>query len=126
MNNDKQNRSPFKNPLVMFLIISVIATIILNAAMISLQSLQKEEISYNEFVTMLDDGKVDEVIINRDEIDIYAKPDADEAKGSAIVGIFGGGNYDRQHMKSCSKSLTVRTSSIRRRCSTKIPYLTLY
>ncbi len=83
----------------MFLIISVIATIILNAAMISLQSLQKEEISYNEFVTMLDEGKVDEVVINRDEIDIYSKPDADAAKGSSVIGIFGGGNYDRQHRK---------------------------
>ena len=83
----------------MFLIISVIATIILNAAMISLQSLQKEEISYNEFTAMIDEGKVDEVIINRDEIDIYAKPDADEAKGSAIVGIFGGGSYDGQRRK---------------------------
>lgn len=99
MNNDKQNRSPFKNPLVMFLIISVIATIILNAAMISLQSLQKEEISYNEFTAMIDEGKVDEVIINRDEIDIYTKPDADEAKSSTIVGILGGGSYDGQRRK---------------------------
>ena len=99
MNNDKQNHSPFKNPLVMFLIISVIATIILNAAMISLQSLQKEEISYNEFTTMIDEGKIDEVIINRDEIDIYAKPETEETKPTDITDILGGGSYDRHHRK---------------------------
>lgn len=82
--NNKKDRSPLKNPLVMFLIISVIATILLNAAMISLQSMQKHEITYDEFITMLEEKKVDEVIISREEIDIYAKPEQNDKQGSSI------------------------------------------
>lgn len=75
MNNNKKNSSPLKNPLIMFLIISVIATILLNAAMITLQSAQKQEITYDEFNTMLEEQRVDEVIIQGTQIDIYAKPE---------------------------------------------------
>ena len=62
MDNKKKNRSPLKNPLLIFLVISVIATVILNMVMLSLQTPKKQEISYSEFLTMLDENKVDEVI----------------------------------------------------------------
>ena len=63
MDNKKKNRSPLKNPLLIFLVISIIATVILNMVMLSLQTPKKQEISYSEFLTMLDENKVDEVIL---------------------------------------------------------------
>ena len=75
MDNKKKNRSPLKNPLLMFLVISVIATVILNMVMLSLQTPKKQEISYSEFLTMLDENKVDEVILQSEQIVIYEKYD---------------------------------------------------
>ena len=48
MDNKKKNRSPLKNPLLIFLVISVIATVILNMVMLSLQTPKKQEISYSD------------------------------------------------------------------------------
>lgn len=96
MNNNKDS-SPLKNPLVIFLIISVVATILLNAAMISLQGSQKKEISYNEFITMLEEKKVDEVIISRNEINIYSKPAEEGTSALSISSILGMSNTDREN-----------------------------
>ena len=78
MNNKKKNRSPFKNPLLVFLVISVIATIILNMMMMSFQSSKEQEISYSDFLGMLSEDKIDEVVINQDRFVIYEKPDESE------------------------------------------------
>ena len=75
MDTKKKNRSPLKNPLLIFLVISVIATVILNMVMLSLQTPKKQEISYSEFLTMLDENKVDEVILQSEQIVIYEKYD---------------------------------------------------
>ena len=75
MDNKKKNCSPLKNPLLIFLVISVIATVILNMVMLSLQTPKKQEISYSEFLTMLDENKVDEVILQSEQIVIYEKYD---------------------------------------------------
>lgn len=75
MDDKKKNRSPLKNPLLIFLVISVIATVILNMVMLSLQTPKKQEISYSEFLTMLDENKVDEVILQSEQIVIYEKYD---------------------------------------------------
>ena len=75
MDNKKKKRSPLKNPLLIFLVISVIATVILNMVMLSLQTPKKQEISYSEFLTMLDENKVDEVILQSEQIVIYEKYD---------------------------------------------------
>ena len=75
MNNDKKDRSPLKNPLIIFLIASVIATILLNMALFALQSPKKKEIAYSDFLTMISEGKVDEVVIGREQITIYEKYD---------------------------------------------------
>ena len=75
MSNNKKPRSPFKNPLFVFLAISVVATIILNMAMVSLQTPKKKEISYNEFLNMLNEDKIDEVVLQQQQITIYEKFD---------------------------------------------------
>ena len=75
MNNDKKNRSPLRNPLLIFLVISIIATVLLNVLMLSFQSPKKQEISYSDFMNMLNEDKVDEVILNKEQLTIYEKFD---------------------------------------------------
>lgn len=93
MDKNRKQRSPFKNPLFVFLAISIIATIILNMAMVSLQSPKKKEISYNEFLNMLNEDKIDEVILQQQQITIYEKFDESEpinlSDTSAIMKMFG-------------------------------------
>lgn len=76
-NNNKRtpNPNPVKNPIVIFLIISVSATILLNFLITSLSSDTAQEITYNEFLTMVDDNKVDTVVIESDQYIIYGQPD---------------------------------------------------
>lgn len=93
MDKNRKQRSPFKNPLFIFLAISIIATIILNMAMVSLQSPKKKEISYNEFLNMLNEDKIDEVILQQQQITIYEKFDESEpinlSDTAAIMKMFG-------------------------------------
>ena len=76
-NNNKRtpNPNPVKNPIVIFLIISVSATILLNFLITSLSSDTAQEITYNEFLTMVNDNKVDTVVIESDRYIIYGQPD---------------------------------------------------
>lgn len=71
----KPNRSPMKNPIVMILIISVAATICINLALSSLFSKTSEEITYDEFMEMIESDKVDTVEIASDRYIIYGKPE---------------------------------------------------
>ncbi len=75
MNNKKKPRSPLKNPFVVFLLFSVVATIILNMVMTSVHLPNKKEISYSEFLTMLNEDKIDEVVVSQQQLTIYEKYD---------------------------------------------------
>ena len=66
---------PFKNPLIIFLIISIAATIGLNMLMTMLSEPDTTEISYSEFISMIEAGEADEVVITSDRVTIYGKPD---------------------------------------------------
>lgn len=77
MNNNNKKRSPLKNPLLIFLLISVAATVLLNTVMLSLQSTKRQEISYSDFLKMLNEDKIDEVILEREQLTIYEKFEED-------------------------------------------------
>ena len=54
--NDKKNtrgQSPLKNPLIIFLIISIIATVILNMAITAFSSPSKTSVTYSKFLEMV-------------------------------------------------------------------------
>ena len=86
MNNDKNKNSgkkplpPFKNPMIIFVLISIIATIVLNSLMSMLTSPESLEITYDEFMSMIDEDKVSEVVIERDRFIIYQKEEKQEEK----------------------------------------------
>ena len=89
----KKKRSPLKNPLVIFLIISVIATIVLNMAISLVSAPSKTELTYNEFIEMVGKGEVDEVSIRAEQLYIYGKSDPSEieltSRENRMIKLFG-------------------------------------
>lgn len=76
MNKKKEpKRTPLKNPLIIFLLASICFTMLLNTIISLVSSPTKTEISYSEFLTMLSEDKVDEVIIQAERYTIYEKPE---------------------------------------------------
>lgn len=73
MDNKKQPPKPARNPIVMFLIMSLIATVFLNIMISFLTTPQKQEISYTEFMAMLDRGEIAQVELSSDQINIKKK-----------------------------------------------------
>ena len=100
MNNNKKNspgNSPMRNPLLIFLLISIIATIGLNLLISSISTPDKTEISYDEFLTMIDNGEVNEVVISSDQYTIYGQPTVDaEDLQDANTGLFIMGGISKQ------------------------------
>ena len=88
MNDDKKHddseRSPFKNPMFIFLIIAIIGTFVMNMIITSYTVNKQEEIPYNEFLNMVKDGEVDEVVIQADRIVIYEKAPEVEADAPGV------------------------------------------
>lgn len=76
--NDNKNHSPLKSPLMVFLLISIAATILLNILISTLTSPSKNQITYNEFLDMIANDQVDEVVIQPDQYLIYGKPEETE------------------------------------------------
>lgn len=88
-NEKKGSGKPLKNPLIIFLLLSVLATIGLNMLLTSFSSSGEIEITYDEFVKMIDNNEVDEVSISSDRYTIYGLPELteDDVKSSSI-GLF--------------------------------------
>ncbi|MGN1116366.1 MAG: ATP-dependent zinc metalloprotease FtsH, partial [Candidatus Ornithomonoglobus sp.] len=66
-------KSPIKNPLLIFLLIAAAATICLNLLISSFTSPDKTEVSYDEFLAMIDEGEVTEIELGGDQITIYGQ-----------------------------------------------------
>lgn len=69
-------KTPFKSPLITLLVVSIAVTVALNLLVSFMGSKNSQkEITYNEFMNMLDDNKVDELTIKSDRLIIYEKID---------------------------------------------------
>lgn len=101
-NNIKDNKNgkklspppaPKKQPFIIFLILSLIATFALNFFLSSVTTPDKTEVSYNQFLKMVEKDKVDEVVISNERITFYGKPEVkaeDLMKERTPVLFFGG------------------------------------
>lgn len=87
--NNKNNKKPpiYKNPMFIFLAISIIATIILNLLMSYMLAPKKEEITYDKFLELIDEGKVEEVVIQSDKFLIYGKSEKEKKDQQSMLGI---------------------------------------
>jgi cell division protease FtsH len=83
VNKKNTDRTPFKNPIVIFLIVSVAATILLNILISTFSSDPSQEITYTEFLTMINNDEVDTVVIRSDQYIIYGKPQENVSEENA-------------------------------------------
>ena len=77
--NNNNNRSQFQRYLPL-LIIAVLFTLLLNSVATRLQGSRYEEITYDAFLQMVDDGDVSKVIFESDRIDVLPKDQASVAE----------------------------------------------
>ncbi len=97
--NDNKNKKPgnfFKSPLVIFLLLSIISTIILNSLLSTLSTRQREEVSYSQFLSLVEEGKVEKVVFTGNYIEIYEKsveetknqtPESEDPLVNAVMGL---------------------------------------
>ena len=70
---DSQNKTP-KKPLIFYYLIAMLVLMLLNALLFpALLQTSVTEVGYNEFLSMVDDGKVEEVARDDTEIVFTAK-----------------------------------------------------
>jgi len=84
MKKNNKNKLPV-NPLVFFLIISIVSTVLLNMALSSLTSPETSEISYSEFLTLVEEDKVEKVLFSGNNIEIHEKKQEAEKKEPTSV-----------------------------------------
>ncbi len=82
-NND--NKKPNKNTALTILIIAIVLTFVFNMATVSMITKGSREISYSEFLTMLEENKVEKVEVQSGKILIFPKDEKN--KETTIFGI---------------------------------------
>ena len=77
------------NSIIVFLIISIVATIILNFAVTALMAPKTEEIRYSDFLNMVENHEVDEVIFLSGKIQIVKKEDKSDSTTDKLLKLWG-------------------------------------
>ena len=72
-NNQKKTNNIFKNPLIVFLALSLISTVVLNFVMGSVLAPQEKEIYYSEFINMVKEDKIESVQMSSEKLIIKPK-----------------------------------------------------
>ena len=79
--NNRTPKPPFKNPIIIFVIITIFASLALNIALNSLLSSgTTHEISYSKFLTLVEEDKIEEVVFHSNTITAYEKPQTDDTQ----------------------------------------------
>jgi len=87
-NNGNGSRDPKKQSVILFIIASLITLLFMSGFMKLMSGETEKEISYNEFITMLEEGKVDSVEIGSDRV--FIKPKTEDKKPGIAMYLYGG------------------------------------
>lgn len=88
MNDNKKNSNNMnKSPIIYMIIISLALTFGINFMLSSLTKAPSKEIYYNEFLQMVEQGKVESVEVKSDRIIIYEKEE-EKAQDTSILGMY--------------------------------------
>jgi len=82
-NNKKPNTN--KSPMIFFIVVSLVLTVGLNYLLGFLTGPQQKEVYYNEFLKMVEEGKIESVEIQDDQIMIYPKGEEKPKQGLASL-----------------------------------------
>ena len=83
--NHSGGQSPKKQNLLVFLVATLISLVMMSYFMKSMDGGTSKEIPYNEFVTMLEDGKVESVYIGSDRIIIYPVEEEEKTQPQSLT-----------------------------------------
>lgn len=95
-NKNKKNKVPQKNPFIAVLIVSIIATVLLNFFLTSINSPKTKEIAYSEFLVMIKSGEVEEVSLASDKITIVKKKQEAESTTDKLMKLWGGSEVEQE------------------------------
>jgi cell division protease FtsH len=84
-NNQGDDNGPKLNTILPIAVLAILFVLLFNFLYSSYAASMTEEIKYNEFKQMLEDGEVDEVEIQSDRILVLTKEQAKEAEGSRVI-----------------------------------------
>ena len=88
-NNGNDGTPPKKQSLLFLLIASLITLVCMSYFMRSFDTASTGEIPYNQFVTMLEEGKVESVYITSDRVTIYPVKEKEENTSPNLFMLFG-------------------------------------
>ena len=79
-NNNKQNQNMNSNwqTIAMLVVAALLTFLIVGWMNSAVESRQRQELSYNEFVEMVEAGKVESIKVGNSVIDVKPKPEATE------------------------------------------------
>lgn len=86
-NNGNGGKDPRKQNIVMFLIAALISLLLISSFVKLLTGGSEQEVSYNEFITMLDEKKVEAVVIGGDRL--YIQPKAEKEAANPFLYLYG-------------------------------------
>lgn len=85
-NNDNSNQTPPKKTNLLLLLVSALVILLSVSYFMKIMTGQSsKEVSYNEFIGMVDAGEVESVLVDGDKITIFPK----EKEGETITNIYG-------------------------------------
>ena len=80
-------KDPKKQNIIMFAIAALISLLLVSSFVKLLTGDSEKEITYNEFITMLDEEKIESVIVGPDRV--YVQPKAEKGNQSPLLYLYG-------------------------------------
>lgn len=118
MDSNQKNKTPNKNEepkrpsIIPIILIALIATLVLNLIYTAINNAQYEEKTYDEFITLIETGKLDSVEFRTDRILFLTKEEAAKESGSKKLGFTGIlPNYETSDLISVLEEKGVKYSS---------------
>lgn len=87
--NGDSGKDPRRQNIIIFIIAALISLLLMSSFIKLMTADTKEEISYNEFVTMVNEDKVESVIVGSDRV--YIQPKSEKKDQSPILSFYGMG-----------------------------------
>ena len=86
-NGGGPSKNPKKQNIILFVIAALISLLLVSAFMNFMTGSSEREISYNEFIQMLDENKVASVTIDSDRI--YIQPKVEQSQQNPLMNLYG-------------------------------------
>lgn len=85
--NGNGGKDPRRQNIIMFLIAALISLLLISSFVKLLTGGSEQEISYNEFISMLEEGKVETVLIGSDRV--YIQPKSEKGASNPLLYLYG-------------------------------------